>query len=249
MEFTKNAIDSEILGHPVLEITDFDSTLDFERFEAYYLEREAPLYVICKVPAENMEDIHALEAHGFRFVEFQMRLRGSLQKLYDTTGYPYTYLPVTSPEDRESVLALAASIFENDRVSRDPFFQQWPDRNISGERYRRYVMRSFEAPDEFVYKLTDTATGEVVGFSTHRILTPDTALLLVGGVIKAARSAGVGVINDYFGLNELKRKGVKSFRTHVSGSNYPILNLEIRGLGFRIIQSFVVLRKIYSGQR
>jgi hypothetical protein len=246
MEARKNEIDSEVLGRPVLDISEFDGNYDFAAFEEGYLKRENPIYVACKVPAEQIADVHSLEGHGFRFVEFQMRLRGTLHKTYDTSGYDYTYSPVTGSQELEAVLELAASIFEHDRISSDPFFQRWKEKNISGERYRRYVLKSFEADDEFVYKLVDNATHEVVGFSTHRILTPESALLLIGGVRNQDKTSGVGVINDHFGLNELKRKGVKWFHTHVSGSNYPIINLEVKGIGFRVVQSFVVLRKVYS---
>jgi hypothetical protein len=246
MEVTKNLIDSEIIGSPVLEISGFDASCDLAALEVEYVRRDNPLYVICKLPVEQIADIHRLEDCGFRFVEFQMKLRGTLQKTYDTVGYDYSYLPVTDSEDLQPVLELASTIFEHDRVSRDPFFRRWKGRNISGERYRRYVMKSFEAVDECVYKLIDNSTGKTVGFSTHRILSPTSALLLIGGVHNDARNLGVGAINDYFALNELKRKGVKWFHTHVSGSNYPIINLEVRGIGFRVVQSSVVMRKVYG---
>jgi hypothetical protein len=246
MEVTKNVIDSDIIGCPVLEISGFDGSCDLAALEAEYVQRDNPLYVICKLPVEQIADIHHLEDCGFRFVEFQMRLRGALRKTYDTSGYNYSFLPVTGSEDLQAVLELASTIFEHDRVSRDPFFRQWEGRSISGERYRRYVQKSFEAVDECVYKLVDNSTGEIVGFSTHRILTPNSALLLMGGVQNDARNLGVGAINDYFALNELKRKGLKWFHTHVSGSNYPIINLEVRGIGFRVVQSSVVMRKVYG---
>ena len=246
MEVKKNEIDSDLLGRSVLEIADFDRNVNYDSFQEKHVNPENPIYVTCKVPAEQIADVHALEDHGFRFVEFQMKLRGTLREIHDTSAYDYTYSPVTGSDDLAAVLNLASSIFVHDRVSRDPFFQQWKGRNISGERYRRYVLKSAEAHNEFVYKLVDNPSQEVVGFSTHRILTPESALLLIGGVDNRQKASGVGAINDYFALNELRRKGVKWFHTHVSGSNYPIINLEVKGIGFRVIQSFVVLRKVYS---
>jgi hypothetical protein len=245
MEARRDQIDSEILGRAVLAIPDFDRTCDFVSFEQDYRKREDPIYVTCKIPVEAVQDIHLLEDHGFRFVEFQIRLRGTISKTYDTTPYDYAYLPVSGEQDLAAVLDLASSIFEHDRISRDPFFQQWKGRNISGERYRRYLAESVRSDNEFVYKLVSKADGAIVGFSSHRMVSPDSALLLIGGVKNEYKSTGVGAINDYFGLNELKRKGVKWFHTHVSGANYPILNLEVKGVGFRVVQSFVVLRKVY----
>jgi hypothetical protein len=246
LEAKRNQVDSEILGHAVLDVTDFDPTCDFVSFETEYRKREDPIYVACKVPAEAIQDVQLLEDQGFRFVEFQIRLRGTLAKTYDTSAYDYTYLPVSSEQDLAAVLDIASSIFEYDRFSRDPFFQQWKGRNISGERYRRYLLESMRSDNEFVYQLVSNASGEVVGFSSHRIVGPESALLLIGGVKNDYKSSGVGAINDYFGLNELKQKGVKWFHTHISGANYPILNLEVRGVGFRVVQSFVVLRKVYQ---
>ena len=177
MQVTKNVIDSDIMGRPVLEISGFDDSCDLAALEAEYTQRDNPVYVVCKLPVEQIGDIHHLEDCGFRFVEFQMKLRGTLRKTHDTSGYNYSYLPVTGPEDLEAVLELASTIFEHDRVSRDPFFRRWKGRNISGERYRRYVLKSFEAVDECVDKLVDNSTGEIVGFGTYRILSPDSASL------------------------------------------------------------------------
>jgi hypothetical protein len=246
MEARKIEIDSAVLGRAVLELTAYDPCIDFAAFERDYIERENPVYAMCKIPAESIDHVHELEDRGFRFLEFQIRLRGSLLKTYDVSGYDYSYLPVEGGRDLEEVLEIAGSIFEHDRVSRDPFFARWQGVNVAGERYRRYVMRSFKAPDEAVYKLVDNSTGEIAGFNTHRMTSPDRALLLIGGVRNQYKNSGLGAINDYFSLNELKRKGAKWFYTHVSGANYPILNLEVKGLGFRVIQSFVVLRKCYE---
>jgi len=245
MEARPNEIDSEILKGTVLDISGFDSTLDFRSFEDRCIRTYEPIYATCKIPAEQIDEIHNLEGHGFRFVEFQMQLRGTVAKEDTPVDSDHSYVTVQSEQDIAVVLDIASSIFEHDRYSRDPFFKQYADRNIAGERYRRYVRKSVEADDEFVYKLVNNKSGEIVGFGTHRIVTPDQALLLLGGVRNEYKSSGLGVINDRLGMNELRRKGVKWFYTHVSASNYPIINLEVRGMGFRLVRAFVVLRKTY----
>jgi hypothetical protein len=246
MEVQTNEIDSDVLGHVVLDLGAFDPLCDFARFEREYCDKYHPVYVSCKIAAENIEHVHLLEDHGFRFVEFQVRVYCALNKNYDLSRYGYRYELVEGGADLNAVLDIASSIFEHDRISRDPFFRAWEGRNISGERYRRYVMKSFESADECVYKLVNEATSEIVGFATHRITGPESALLLLAGIKQEYNGAGLGAINDYFGWNELKRKGVKWIHGHASGANYPILNLNVKGMGFRIVQCFVVLRKTYS---
>jgi hypothetical protein len=46
-------------------------------------------------------------------------------------------------------------------------------------------------------------------------------------------------------MNELIRKGIKRGTTHISAANYPVFNLEIGKLGFTVLSSFAVLRKVY----
>lgn len=246
MEVQQNEIDSEVLGRNVLDLDAFDPAEDFLALEREYCNRHQPLYVSCKIAAEDIGKVHLLESYGFRFVEFQIRVYCALNKTYDVSGYNYRYEAVEGGADLSAVLEIASSIFEHDRFSRDPFFREWNGRDVSGERYRRYVMKSFQSADESVYKLVQQTTGEIVGFGTHRVTGAESALLLLAGVKPEFSGAGVGAINDYMGWNELKRKGVKWVYGHASGANYPIINLNVRGMGFRVVQCFVVLRKIYS---
>jgi hypothetical protein len=86
----------------------------------------------------------------------------------------------------------------------------------------------------------------VVAFKTHRVLGPGEIQLLLGGVKTGYRSAGIGALNEYFEFNLLRDEGARSVVTHVSAKNYPILNLEVSGLGFRVEAAFAVLRKVYE---
>jgi len=76
-------------------------------------------------------------------------------------------------------------------------------------------------------------------------VSPEEALMLLGGVRADYKSAGLAAINAYYDFNELMRNGVKRFTTHVSARNYGVMNLEISGFQYRIKQTFVVLRKLY----
>jgi ribosomal protein S18 acetylase RimI-like enzyme len=249
MNVAINQMDSEVFDGCVLDLADFDPTADFAAFEAGYLARHSPIYISCKVPVEDLESVHQLEAAGFRFVEFQMRFRASLGRSFDVSAHDYRYELVTSPEILERVLEIAGATFEHDRITRDPYIKQLNRPDLSGERYRRFVSQSFQRPDECVYALISNPTDQVVGFGTHRITGPDSALLLISGVAPELKSSGLGALLDQFAWNELKRKGIKYFFGHASGANYPIINLVMRGMGFRFVQGFVVLRKVYGYER
>ena len=117
---------------------------------------------------------------------------------------------------------------------------------LGPERYQAYVRQSFLRPDERVYRLVNPATGQTVAFKTHRIVSSEEALMLLGGVHVDYKNVGVAPINAYHEFNELMRNGVKRFTTHVSARNYGVMNLEISGFQYRIKQTFIVLRKLYA---
>jgi hypothetical protein len=43
----------------------------------------------------------------------------------------------------------------------------------------------------------------------------------------------------------MRRDGFRRAATHISAINYPVFNLEIGSLGFRVNATFAVLRKVY----
>lgn len=234
-------VDSLLFGRPVLQVSTPESSAELAAAEQAWLAQHRPGYVGCKVPLENTAAIHLLEAAGFRFIECQIRSEVSIRHPRPVEGLPYEFLRVTSEAELGPVLAIADRTFVHDRFRNDPDVPE----GIAERRYREYVRRSFQAPDEAVYRLTERATGATVAFKTHRYVSPTRALLLLGGVDPECKGAGLGAINSYFEHNELLRKGVRRATTHISGSNYPIFVLEIARLGFRVTAAFAVLRKMY----
>jgi hypothetical protein len=233
-------IDSLIVGANVLTIKDFAIDQDFEKFETEYQQKYLPHYVVCKVVATDLASIHRLESCGFNFVEFQISLTARV-KLYDVSAFPYQFAEVTTEEDLKSVLDIAGSTFTHDRFYMDPVM----GKDISSKRNCKYVQKSFDAEDEFVHKLS-LPNGEVAAFVTHRIVNDREAVLLLGGVKSEYKGSGLGALNDQFVINELHRKGIKQLSGNFSGINYPVMNMEIGGLGFRVVSSWVVMRKVYS---
>jgi hypothetical protein len=242
MQITKHEIDSQVLGRAILELSGpYDA--DLARIERDYLEAHQPRYVVYKAPIEDVATIQHLEDHGFRFVETQLRLTFRLRRPFDTGKTPYVFERVTTEDQLREVLDIAAHTFTDDRFLVDPELDDAPQ--ISSARYQAYVRQSFVRPDERVYRLVNPALGRTVAFKTHRIVNPEEALLLLGGVHVDYKSAGLAPINAYHEFNELRHTGVKRFTTHVSARNYAVMNLEIGGFQYRIKQTFIVLRKIY----
>lgn len=242
MQITKHEIDSQVLGRAVLELSG-PLDADLARIESDYVRAHQPLYVMYKAPIEDIATIQRLEDHGFRFVETQLRLTFRLRRHFDTGKTPYVFERVTTEDQLRDVLDIAAHTFTDDRFLVDP---QLPDaQQISSARYQAYVRQSFVRPDERLYRLVNPATARTVAFKTHRIVSPEEALMLLGGVHADYKSAGIAPINAYHEFNELMRNGVKHFTTHVSARNYAVINLEVSGFQYRLQKTFIVLRKVY----
>jgi len=242
MKVERLEIDSRVLGGNVLAISEFDSETQFAEFERRFLEEFRPIYVSCKIPLERISQIQSLESHGFCLIEIQIRASVKLRQMHDVSRFPYDFEPVTSEEDLTSVLEIAGTTFTHDRFSMDPRLAP----GISGERYREYVRHSFQSPNEAVFRLIDRASRQVVAFKTHRYIGDSEVLFLLGGVHPSYKNLGVGLINEYCEFNLLMQNGIKSGITHISASNYPIFNLEIGNLGFRVLTTFAVMRKTYA---
>ncbi len=233
-------IDSRVFGRNVISIQDFEPMSDFGDFERCYVASFDPVYASCKIPMERVNDTHILEDAGFRLIEFQLRMLAKLRKPFDVSPCPYDYERVTTEEGLKEVLDIAGTTFVHDRFSVDRLL----DPGISGARYQEYVRRSFHASDEAVYRLVDQSTRQTVAFTTHRYVGSDDVLHLLVGVHPEMKNLGLGVINESFELNDLIRKGFKRVTTHISAANYPIFKI-FTALGFRILTSFAVMRKVY----
>ena len=90
------------------------------------------------------------------------------------------------------------------------------------------------------------SSGEILGFKTHKILSENEALMFLGGISEKYKRSPLPAINGYLELNELFKKGITKVTTHISGSNYGVLNLEVKAFGYKVSQTFMVLRKIYQ---
>jgi len=244
MNVVKNEFESKILRRTVLDLEDVRGDEDVKAIEQDYVERFAPSYVACKVPLEDVRSIHLLEDAGFNLIEIQYRLTLKLRKPHDTASTPYKFCLVETEGDLADVLGVVAKTFIDDRFYIDPHL---PDgEELSAARYAAFVRGSFERPDERVYRMINSVSGETVAFKTHRILGRAEAMLLLGGVHPDYKKTGIAPLNEYFEFNELQSNGIKQITTHVSARNYPIINLEVRGFRFRVRRGFAVLRKLYK---
>lgn len=238
-------IDSAVIGHNLIEIKNFSITENFPSFEKIYCSLYNPICVVCKIPIEDIKSVHFLESYGFNIIEVQARLTLILKKEYDTLRYNFTLIEVDNNNDLEEALNIAGTTFTDDRYSIDPYLNSIAMKNISGERYRRYTLKSFQMIDERLYVLKRSNNNEVLALGTHQIFNEKEALLFNLGVKNSYKNMGIGVIFEYFRLNQLRKDGIKKVITHISLRNYQSLNIAMNLMRFKIKNNFIVLNKYY----
>jgi len=242
MELRVNTIDSLALGKTVLDLSDLAENDDLAAIEREYVAEHKPAYVAALADVRDLGAIHLLEKHGFFFMESQIKMSCHITNRCNTEGFHYRFEVVESEEDLAPILDIASSAFSQDRFSVDPLIPP----GVSAKRYRLYIMKSFAADDERVYRLVHETTGETVAFRTHRIRDNREALLLLGAVKPEYENSPMTRISEFFEINALREQGIRHIYTHISSRQSPLANLEIKGIGFRVEGAAVLLRKWYG---
>jgi hypothetical protein len=239
MKAILNPIDTAAAGFNMVDVSGSPEGVDVALFERETVLPLKPRVVFFPVDAADVALINQLERLGYEYAETQLFMSHRIRPAPEATKHPYRFEEVLDEKDLLRPLELAGSIFEHDRFTTDPRF----DRSVSGKRYQAYLRKSFHAEDERVFVMKHTDSGEVVSFATVRELGGGEIRLLIGGVANELKESGMGVIHEYVGLQTYHERGYQKLTTAVSAINAPIINLEIRHLGFRVTGCRVVMRK------
>lgn len=231
-------VDSEVLSLNAWNLTGVESVEDFQLAIGTVRKGHTKNYITCKLPIEDIRLIHAAEQAGFNYVETQFMTTLRLKEIFDTSKYPYEYVPIKAQDQLLEILEIAEATIEHDRFSRDPKI----GRNASGLRYRRYLEDSYHRDEDEIWAVKSNATGQLLTFRSHRKLSSNEVNLLIGGVHPKFKDIGLGIISSHFCFNQLRDAGFRRAITHISAANTPILNLEVGHFDFRIGNTYVVMR-------
>lgn len=238
-----NEIDSRIFNKCVLDIRNFTSATDITALEKEAILPLQPWYVCCKVSSSDCASIHLLESAGFRYVETQLVLSFRVKPLYPSNPFPqYVFEEVVDQDTLARVVALATASIVDDRIANDPLLGP----AYASKRYACYLANSMQAPDQHLYALKNSETGDIIGFKSHRYLPDGSVQLLLGGLRTDCRGSGLAPVLEQLEFSTLLAAGIKRGVTAVSARNLAIMNLEIAGFGFKVKESLAVLRKIYA---
>jgi predicted N-acetyltransferase YhbS len=150
-----------------------------------FCDQENIQFLIARCETKDLAVVQALEAQGFLLMDTMVH------HIYDIrrNGLPPLESPVPirpfQPADRDAVLTIAKAAFEGymGHYHADPRI----DQAIADEIYADWARRETENSQVFVAD----QDGEVVGFITARMNTPQDGQIVLGGVSHTARGGGI----------------------------------------------------------
>lgn len=229
LEWSEAAWDTAVFGFPVLQIGCMElrtprGVADFPRFEAVRDETGAGM-VSCRLSHRRLRESMLLEDRGFRFVE--MVFHPELEELPGRLAAGKT-LEVERARAKElpAIQDVAGSVFCNERFHMDPRL----DPAIGDQRYRNWVLGSFDHPTQRLYALRDEE--RLVAFFVTEMLADGTCYWHLNGVAPEDQGKGYGRRAWLSMLCHAKENGAVRVRTCITARNHRVLNLYVR-LGFR----------------
>lgn len=247
MVIKHNEIDSKIFNYNILDIHEYEVGEDFYSVEADYIEKYSPIYVLCKVKSNDLPVIHEMCKNGFSYIEFQIKYKHELDDKAFLQNPDIIFYEVKNLSDLEKAKDIASKTFTIDRIFIDTEFKSLFSYDISAERYNQYVSNSYYNENEKVYLVEHKKDG-VIGFFTmfYPDNKNDSAILFLIGLRNSFKGKDYGkyAISSY--MKAAFDNGYRSVISNLSGINIPMMNVEINKCKAKVIDTYVVLRKIYK---
>jgi hypothetical protein len=244
MKIVKLTVDSKILKRRLFEIIDFDDDwLSFESSERQFITSNDPHYLQIRIESKNLDIINFFEDQGFRFAEFKIYRKLSIDSdmISNAVLYPFSACAITEKKKLDEVLKIARTSSFEDRFTMDHHFPE----SLSKERNISFIRRSFTRENEFVLEYFNQQDGRTVGFQTGKFINRSEVLLHLNGVCKGLDEKNYRELFDNLLYNWIKSTQVKFVYAVSSGLNMNEMNLAFTRQGYMIESTSVILRKTY----
>ena len=222
--------DTEIVGHPVAEISRLEvsnaeiADQDYREFTCWRDKHEVVL-CSCRLSAKRLKESMFLEKKGFRFIELNyMPALSGLQNL-DMPGDDLD-VELACIEDLEILAEMAGEIFQHGRFHQDPELGS----AIGDKRYRIWMVNSFENPRQTVIKCT--RRNEIIGFFVVEHPKRNHCFWSLAGLKAGLQGQGLGKRVWRSLMKWHQSEGIDTISTSITSHNIAVFNLYV-SLGFR----------------
>lgn len=236
--------ESRLLGGNVLRIGDWTDLGKIIGCENGLLKKYRPVYIYCEVPSTDLNTIHALEEHGYRFSEFrvQSQLYTAESDASGPTLYPYTAEFTADKQHLKEARKMLLAAADDDRFSCDPL--------IGNEFAKKRVIRNLEKsfrryPDEFVAGVFNQQTGKLVAFRTGAFLASNEVHYYQYATDPSLEFSHTAELLESLTIALLRNYGVEIIHAVTTGFNIGELHRLTRHHGFQMVGSTIMMRKMF----
>lgn len=225
------------LGVDVREMV-CDGTETAEELEKQLAKIQVP-YSVLKIPSGSTDLLLAAQSAGYHFMETSISLDGkvstmSLPRIYQRFE---SFIEVKKAEgdflDKILQEIETGTIFETDRITRDPYFSQ----KIAGRRYANWTKDELNKGAEAVISFYKE---QPVAFGINLCSDGTVYDAFLGGVFTEAANKGLGFLALYANMESIRNQGGTRIVTRVSSNNMPILRLHMQ-YGYEITDMNYIL--------
>lgn len=201
-------------------------------------------FSVVKIPVGDLRLVHQLEDLGYRYLENQIQLTFDVRQAAEINlkwtrllnGFSCKLL--ATREELDSVLAeVSHKMFETDRFSLDPFWQQ----DLSSKRYQNWIKELFESGSAKFYVIV--RDGKEIGFFSIKEESKSINNCPIAGIYNKYKSAGYIFVLTWFWLLKSKEMGCRKLTASISSNNRVMLSSISKVFSFRIRDTYIVLRK------
>lgn len=194
---------------------------------------------ITRVKQSDLVLIHALEAHGYRYIEANYQPKLHLDNLTFKTLYALKITKCT-PEEVISISEEVGDMFKYGRYHQD---LRTPN-ELADARYKNWLVNALESSNQTVYKCIDES-GATISFFVVETGCLDIAFLSLVGMLDAFRGKGMAKSVWNTMIKFLQDNGIKTVSTSISSHNIAVFNLYV-SLGFSFPEPELTFHKWHT---
>jgi len=218
-------------------ISEYQDNIDI--FLSFVKENESE-YTVLKIPVLTKGFIIPLQNYGYNYIETNVQMTFNLSKNISSTTFTTVInnSKVIEISDinwlKEKIIS--DLIFEQDKISLDPFFST----TISNKRYSNWMVDLVESGKAKAYLVYFRFS--VIGFFVLKKNSDFEYESFLAGLFKEYSSSGLGFLPIYYAIDYAKKNGAKILTTGTSINNLNSLKIHL-DLGYKISNSYHILIK------
>jgi hypothetical protein len=235
-------VSSGIFGYPVVDWNYLCEDISVEQIlthEKQCIEQYNARYISLSLPCAKPHLISAFEECGFKFIQHRLNIQKQLSSgSYNL--YPFVFIPLSDKIQLKELLKKCNKLFFDDRYSTDPTI----GKSLSLQRNKQFLINSFQNNNQRIYILWNRTRKTIDGFRTYDCSKKGVASVLLGGAVKNDKVFEYDKILNYLEMDVLYSLNIRKLSLVVSTTNHPEINRYISELGYRVISSSVIMKKI-----